>query len=95
MKTELKNQTTFVERPFTFFEFFAGGGMARLGLGDDWQCTFANDWCPKKAATYRAYFGASELRVCDVAELRTSNIPGTPALVWGSFPCEELLFAIQ
>ena len=27
----------------TFYEFFAGGGMARLGLGDQWACLFAND----------------------------------------------------
>jgi hypothetical protein len=27
---------------FTFFEFFAGGGMARAGLGDSWRCLFAN-----------------------------------------------------
>ena len=33
MKTEINNQTTLEKRPFTFFEFFAGGGMARLGLG--------------------------------------------------------------
>ncbi|MFL6466283.1 MAG: hypothetical protein ACJ73N_17975 [Bryobacteraceae bacterium] len=33
-----------------FFEFFAGGGMARLGLGDSWTCAFANDICEKKIA---------------------------------------------
>ena len=26
--------STAVTRPFTFYEFFAGGGMARLGLGE-------------------------------------------------------------
>jgi DNA (cytosine-5)-methyltransferase 1 len=25
------------------FEFFAGGGMARLGLGPSWRCAFANE----------------------------------------------------
>ncbi len=29
---------------FTFYEFFAGGGMARAGLGDGWACLFANDY---------------------------------------------------
>ena len=29
--------------PFHFYEFFSGGGMARLGLGDRWVCDFAND----------------------------------------------------
>jgi DNA (cytosine-5)-methyltransferase 1 len=28
----------------TFYEFFAGGGMARLGLGPGWTCLFANDF---------------------------------------------------
>ena len=41
----------------TFYEFFSGGGMARIGLGSDWRCLFSNDICPKKAAAYRAYFG--------------------------------------
>jgi DNA (cytosine-5)-methyltransferase 1 len=27
----------------TYLEFFAGGGMARAGLGDSWRCLFAND----------------------------------------------------
>jgi DNA (cytosine-5)-methyltransferase 1 len=30
--------------PFSFYEFFAGGGMARLGLGPRWTCGFANDF---------------------------------------------------
>ena len=33
----------------TFYEFFSGGGMARAGLGNGWQCLFANDICEKKA----------------------------------------------
>ncbi|HUZ66697.1 MAG TPA: hypothetical protein VMU56_03435 [Beijerinckiaceae bacterium] len=32
------------QRPPTFYEFFAGGGMARAGLGDGWSCVFANDY---------------------------------------------------
>lgn len=31
-----------------FYEFFAGGGMARAGLGEGWRCMFANDFGPKK-----------------------------------------------
>ena len=27
----------------SFYEFFAGGGMARAGLGRGWCCLFAND----------------------------------------------------
>jgi len=29
---------------WSFYEFFAGGGMARAGLGEDWACHFANDF---------------------------------------------------
>jgi len=27
-----------------FYEFFAGGGMVRAGLGLRWRCLFANDF---------------------------------------------------
>ncbi len=78
----------------TFYEFFAGGGMARLGLGPDWKCSFANDWCEKKAASYRAYFdGGRELAVEDVKKIKTTDMPGTPTLVWASFPCQDLSLA--
>src|SRR5579871_1340411 len=80
--------------PSTFFEFFAGGGMARLGLGPAWRCSFANEICEKKAAAYRAFFGDSpELLVRDVAEVTTTDLPGAPALVWASFPCQDLSLA--
>ncbi len=74
--------------------------MARLGLGDDhWRCAFANEWCAKKAASYTARFGTGdpkrckELEVCDVADLQAQRLPGTPTLVWGSFPCQDLSLA--
>jgi len=79
--------------PFPFYEFFAGGGMSRLGLGPAWRCTFANDWCEKKAAAYRAYFGAAEYRVADVAKLKPADLPGAPVLAWASFPCQDLSLA--
>jgi DNA-methyltransferase (dcm) len=78
---------------FPFYEFFAGGGMARIGLGPSWHCTFANEWCEKKAASYRARFGDEGLRVCDVASLTADDLPGVPTLVWGSFPCQDLSLA--
>jgi len=68
--------------------------MARLGLGDAWRCTFANEWSGKKAAAYRAYFGASpELAVRDVASLTTDNLPDRADLAWASFPCQDLSLA--
>ena len=62
----------------TFYEFFAGGGMARLGLGSDWRCTFSNDICEKKASAYRAYFGDGELKVGDVANSSLKIFPARP-----------------
>jgi DNA (cytosine-5)-methyltransferase 1 len=78
---------------FEYFEFFAGGGMARAGLGSDWLCTFANDFDPKKAATYRANWGDSELIVGDVNLITTAQIPGFADLAWASFPCQDLSLA--
>ena len=82
-----------VPQQFPFYEFFAGGGMARLGLGSEWCCTFSNDICQKKASAYRAYFGDGDLKVGDVATLTPNDLPGTPTLVWGSFPCQDLSLA--
>src|SRR5271167_911358 len=77
-----------------WYEFFSGGGMARLGLGSTWECTFANDFSEKKASAYRASFGPSpELRVADVCKLTTEDLPGAPDLVWASFPCQDLSLA--
>jgi DNA (cytosine-5)-methyltransferase 1 len=68
--------------------------MARLGLGSRWKCIFANEWCEKKAAAYRAYFGPSpELVVNDVAKVSKADLPGRPDLVWASFPCQDLSLA--
>lgn len=78
----------------TFYEFFAGGGLARMGLGVHWTCLFANDISKKKAQVYRANFSSSdELLVADIHDLDTNNIPGTAALAWASFPCQDLSVA--
>jgi DNA (cytosine-5)-methyltransferase 1 len=78
---------------FEYFEFFAGGGMARAGLGGDWLCTFANDFDPMKATTYRANWGGNELVVGDVNEILTTQIPNFADLAWASFPCQDLSLA--
>lgn len=77
-----------------FYEFFAGGGLARIGLGPDWSCHFANDISDKKAHVYRANFSsAHELVVADIHDLTTHDIPNTAALAWASFPCQDLSLA--
>ncbi len=81
------------EREFSFYEFFAGGGMARAGLGVDWQCTFANDFDSKKAESYGRNWGSDHLRVKDVRDVDVSELPGEADLAWASFPCQDLSLA--
>jgi hypothetical protein len=72
----------------TFGEFFAGGGMARAGLRDNnWRCLLANDNDGRKAMSYAANWGASELCVSDIETVTTADIPGVFDLMWGSPPC--------
>ncbi|WP_375404655.1 DNA cytosine methyltransferase [uncultured Sphingomonas sp.] len=84
---------------FSFLEFFAGGGMARAGLGDEWRCLFANDFDPAKATAYANAWGEGdvpppELKIGDVGELRTDELPvGRADLAWASFPCQDLSLA--
>lgn len=76
-----------------FYEFFAGGGMARAGLGDNWDCIFANDFSDKKGEAYRANWGGDELIIDDIANITSSHIPGVAELAWASFPCQDLSVA--
>lgn len=76
-----------------FYEFFAGGGMARAGLGPGWRCLFANDFDRRKAEAYRANWGGDVLHVGDVGAVTTAQLPGVADLVWGSFPCQDLSLA--
>lgn len=75
------------------YEFFAGGGLARLGLGGPWRVTMANDIDATKATAYRAAFGAEDFRQGDVWQLKTADLPGRATLAWASFPCQDLSVA--
>ena len=79
--------------PFTAYEFFAGGGMARAGLGVGWRCLFANDFDPAKARSYRANWGDEHLREGDVWDLTPADLPGAADLAWASSPCQDLSLA--
>lgn len=81
------------QNDLTFYEFFAGGGMARAGLGKAWTCTFANDFSPSKAAAYRANWGDEDLTLGDIAKVSTGQLPGRASLAWASFPCQDLSLA--
>jgi len=76
-----------------YYEFFAGGGMARAGLGPDWVCRFANDFDNKKAASYATNWGDAHLKVGDVAAVKLDELKGHADLAWASFPCQDLSLA--
>lgn len=78
----------------TFYEFFAGGGMARAGLGDDWRCLLANDICQKKSAAYATNWGDEHLVCGDIYNLVPKSLPGDRVdLAWASFPCQDMSLA--
>lgn len=77
----------------SFYEFFAGGGMARAGLGEGWTCLLANDINERKGASYATNWGDEHLVIRDVAELTIADLPGRADLAWASFPCQDLSLA--
>jgi DNA (cytosine-5)-methyltransferase 1 len=79
--------------PYTFYEFFAGGGMARSGLGPKWNCLFANDFDGKKATTYKNNWGAKNFLLADINDVRLSDFSQQADLAWASFPCQDLSLA--
>lgn len=77
----------------TVLEFFAGAGLARLGLGG-WRTAFANDLDPAKTRAYAANFGSMGLRQDDVWDLSVEDLPsGRADLAWASSPCQDLSLA--
>lgn len=77
----------------TYYEFFAGGGMVRAGLGQEWHCLLANDLSEKKARAYAENWGDDHLIVGDIHNLRSSDLSEQADLAWGSFPCQDLSLA--
>jgi DNA (cytosine-5)-methyltransferase 1 len=76
----------------SFLEFFAGGGMAHVGLSGRFDCAFANDLDPMKCAAYRANFPDVRIEQGDVWNLAPAALP-TANLAWASFPCQDLSLA--
>ncbi|KAA9345728.1 DNA cytosine methyltransferase [Adhaeribacter soli] len=77
----------------TFYEFFAGGGMARAGLGNTWNCSFANDFDEMKGRAYQQNWGSEDLVIGDIANIDVSQLPGCADLSWASSPCQDLSLA--
>jgi DNA (cytosine-5)-methyltransferase 1 len=79
--------------PFNLYEFFAGGGLAGLGL-TGFRTTFANDLDAAKAASWRANHADPDiLRLADVWDLTPDDLPGQADLAWASSPCQDVSLA--
>ncbi|MGV0081740.1 DNA cytosine methyltransferase [Mycobacterium colombiense] len=78
-------------------EFFAGIGLARIGLEKaGFQVTWANDYEPDKRAMYVEHFGESDGHVFalgDIAQVKAADLPTDAALAWASSPCTDLSLA--
>ncbi|WP_295706317.1 DNA cytosine methyltransferase [uncultured Brevundimonas sp.] len=75
------------------YEFFAGGGLAGIGLSGDFDIGFANDIDPIKTAAFAANHPQVPLHQGDVWELEPDDLPGRPDLCWASSPCQDVSLA--
>lgn len=74
-------------------EFFAGIGLARLGLESGGaKVVWANDFDADKAQMYRGNFGSDHLVHGDIAEISGKDMPDLD-VAWSSFPCTDLSLA--
>jgi len=64
--------------------------MARMGLGSDWQCLFANDCDKLKYTTYSNNWAGERFDKRDVALVKAADLDGHADLAWASFPCQDL-----
>ncbi|MFN3837126.1 MAG: DNA cytosine methyltransferase [Brevundimonas sp.] len=76
----------------TAYEFFAGGGLAGLGMAG-LDTIFANDMDPAKARAFAANHPTTPFRQGDVWALTPDDLPGRPDLAWASSPCQDVSLA--
>jgi len=78
-------------------EFFAGIGLARMGLeAAGFSVAWANDYEPDKKAMYDAQFGESapeHFALGDVGKVTVEQLPRDVSLAWASSPCTDLSLA--
>lgn len=78
-------------------EFFAGIGLARLGLeAAGFRVAWANDYEPDKKAMYDAQFGESPdhtFALGDIGKVSAGDLPRDASLAWASSPCTDLSLA--
>lgn len=85
------------DRPPAVAEFFAGVGLARMGLeAAGFTVTWANDIDADKVKMYEGHFGESDGHQLDSRDIEAVHGPDLPeglALAWASFPCTDLSLA--
>lgn len=78
-------------------EFFAGIGLARMGLERaGFHVAWSNDYEPAKRDMYLAHFGESDAHTFalgDISAVRAEELPQDAALAWASSPCTDLSLA--
>lgn len=78
-------------------EFFAGIGLARMGLEQaGFRVVWANDYEPDKKSMYEAQFGRTtdhDYSLGDVAAVEADQLPRNISLAWASSPCTDLSLA--
>lgn len=84
------------ERP-KVLEFFAGIGLARLGLeAAGFEVSWANDYEPAKFEMYRQQFQNADEHtyvVGDIHSVSVEQLPKNATVAWASSPCTDLSLA--
>ena len=73
----------------TFYEFFAGGGMARAGLAPNGLPRSPTTSTAQRRPPTPPTGQPAGLVVGDVAALTTADLPGVADLAWASPPCQD------
>jgi DNA (cytosine-5)-methyltransferase 1 len=80
----------------TFYEFFAGIGLIRLGFeitSSGWNCIWANDNAIDKKEIYESNFGSSHFCADDIWKVKPDQLPGHAFAATASFPCTDVSVA--
>jgi DNA (cytosine-5)-methyltransferase 1 len=78
----------------TVLEFFAGGGLAGIGLRQaGFRTLFANDIDGAKAQSFRTNHPDIAFSPSDVWTLEASDLPRAATLCWASSPCQDVSLA--
>lgn len=93
----MKNVTPIRAARPKVLEFFAGIGLARMGLeAQGFHVAWANDFEPDKKALYDAQFAETAdhaFALGDIGQVEAATLPTDAALAWASSPCTDLSLA--